>query len=277
MHNRILLTLFCTLGFMACAQPEPVYDADIDLTAIPIEIGALDGRFALKVRTNAIADLSFLGDLESISDTYWIMTRTFDSQTETYTQEMDFCTSVNSEIAGMSTTVLDGTYDRVEDTFSNLIIDHETGAYETQDILQLYALKGFDDPYTAELPQNEEELEVFLTKDHIFDMDEDGNIGVTLIAQGALSANLFSFSRHIRQLKGITLGPDRLVGLMNNDRYSYVVESDNPLMKPGLKPMPQHPDPKENWFEEIRIDEDIDCDNILSLVDNGQFAQVRPF
>ena len=109
------------MACLACAQPEPVYDADIDLTAIPIETGSLDGRFALKVRTNAIADLSFLGDLESISDSYWIMTRTYDLESDAYTQEMDFCTSVNSEIAGMTTTVLDGTYDRVENTFSELI------------------------------------------------------------------------------------------------------------------------------------------------------------
>ena len=249
----------------------------MDLTAIPIEVGSLDGRFALKVRTNAIADLSFLGDLESISDSYWIMSRTYDPESDTYTQEMDFCTSVNSEIAGMTTNVLDGTYDRVENTFSELVIDHSTGAYETKDILLLYALKNLDDPYTAELPNTEEELETFLGKDHVWDMDEDGNIGITLIAEGALSANLFSFSRHIRQLKGITLGPDHLVGLVENDRYSYVIESDNPLMLPGLKPMPQHPDPKENWFEEVRVDDDVTCETILADVEEGLFSQVRPF
>ena len=261
----------------ACNTEEPIYDADIDLTAVPIETGSLEGRFALKVRTNAMADLSFLGNLESISDSFWIMTRTFDAETETYEQEMDFCTSINSEIAGMSTTVLDGTYDRVENTFATLIIDHETGAYETKDILLLFALKDFEDPLTAELPKNEEELETFLTKDHVWDMDDDGNVGVTLIAEGALSANLFSFSRHIRQLKGITLGPDRLVGLMTNDRYSYVIESDNPLMAAGLKPMPPHPDPKENWFEEIRIDDDVTCDDIPTLIEDGSFSKVRPF
>ena len=91
----------------------------------------------------------------------------------------------------MTTNVLDGTHDRVENTFSELVIDHSTGAYETKDILLLYALKNLDDPYTAELPNNEEELETFLGKDHVWDMDEDGNIGITLIAEGALSANFF--------------------------------------------------------------------------------------
>ena len=277
MRLLIFVNLFTLLSLIGCEQKEAVYDANIDLTAIPIEEGALEGQFALRVRTNAIADLSFLGDLESISDSYWIMQRTYDPELQTYEQAMDFCTSVNFEIAGMKTTVLDGTYDRVENNTSTLIIDHATGAYESKDILLLYALKNLDDPLTAALPQNEEELEDFLTKDHVYDLDQDGNPGVTLIAQGALNANLFSFSRHIRQLKGITLGPDRLVGLMTNNRYSYVIESDNPLMLAGLKPMPPHPDPKENWFEEIRIDDEVTCGSVLDLVEDGSFSKVRPF
>lgn len=277
MRILFFIPFLILLPLLSCAQKDAVYDSDIDLTAIPIEEGSLEGKFALRVRTNAIADLSFLGDLESISDAYWIMQRTYDSETQTYTQEMDFCTSVNFEIAGMKTTVLEGTYDRVENNTSTLIIDHETGAYESKDILLLYALKNLEDPLTAVLPRNEEELEDFLTKDHVYDLDEDGNPGVTLIAQGALNANLFSFSRHIRQLKGITLGPDRLVGLMTNDRYSYVMESDNPLMLAGLKPMPPHPDPKENWFEEIRVDDDVTCNSVLDLVEDGSFSKVRPF
>ena len=76
--GSIFYQIYFRIAWLACAQPEPVYDSDIDLTAIPIEVGSLDERFALKVRTNAIADLSFLGDLESISDSYWIMSRTYD-------------------------------------------------------------------------------------------------------------------------------------------------------------------------------------------------------
>ena len=115
---------FAGIAWVACAQTEPVYDSDIDLTAIPIEVGSLDGRFALKVRTNAIADLSFLGDLESISDSYWIMSRTYDPESDTYTQEMDFCASVkNHKVTGMTTNVLDSAYDRVENHFSELVID----------------------------------------------------------------------------------------------------------------------------------------------------------
>ena len=270
------------LGFIlvlwaGCGGKEPVYDSELGLTAIPVETGALEGRFALKVRTNAMADLSFLGNLESITDSYWILTRSYDEETETYEETADFCTSVNYEIAGMTTTVLPGAYDQVPNVTTKMILDHETGAYETQDLLLLFALENFEDPLTAELPQNEEELESFLGKDHVYDMDQDGNPGVTLIARGALSADLFSISRHIRQLSGITLGPDRLVGLMTNDRYSYVIESDNPLMKAGHKPMPPHPDPKENWFEEIRIGDDVSCANVLELVEDEDFSPVRPF
>ena len=63
---------------------------------------------------------------------------------------------------------------------------------------------------------------------------------------------------------------------MTTDRYTYVMVSDNPLMKPGRKYMPQHDDPKENWFEEIRID-DRQTDNVMTFKEEGNFSRVRPF
>ena len=46
------------------------------------------------------------------------------------------------------------------------------------------------------MPANEEELEEFLEAGHVFDMDEDGNLSITIVSQGALQANLFNFSRY---------------------------------------------------------------------------------
>ena len=127
-----------------------------------------------------------------------------------------------------------------------------------------------EDPITAELPSNQEELDDFLENDYVYDMDEDGNPGITIVSTGALEANLFNFSRIIRQIEGISLSADKLVGLMTTDRYTYVMVSDNPLMKPGRKYMPQHDDPKENWFEEIRVDDRQTCDNVMTFKEEGR-------
>ena len=119
--------------WVGCGGKQPVYDSELGLTAIPVEAGALDGRFALRVRTNAMADLSFLGNLESITDSYWILTRSYDEETETYEETADFCTSVNYEIAGMTTTVLPGAYDQVPNVVTKMILDHETCLLYTSD------------------------------------------------------------------------------------------------------------------------------------------------
>ena len=73
-------------------------------------------------------------------------------------------------------------------------------------------------------------------------MDEDGNPELPLFQPVRLRP-ICSISRIIRQIEGISLSA-MLVGLMTTDRYTYVMVSDNPLMKPGRKYMPQHDDLK---------------------------------
>ncbi len=272
--------LMCLLPFtclMGCPASKPIYDDTLNLTAVPVEPGALAGRFYLRGVSNHMADLSFLGMWESASEVFWVVERTYDEETQTYTQMMDFCTAINYEFAGVTSTIPDMAYEKVETAEVVMTYDHQTGAYTASDILITFALQNLEDPITAELPANEEELSLFLEKDHVFDMDEDGNPGITIVSTGAIEANLFNFSRIIRQIEGISLGPDTVVGLMTTDRYTYVMVSDNPLMKPGRKYMPQHEDPKENWFEEIRIDDRQTCDNVMTFKEEGKFSRVRPF
>lgn len=267
------LSGFIVLG---CGE-KPVYDDRLNLTAEPVDPGGLAGRFYLRGITNHLADLSFLGTWESVSEVFWVVERTYDPDNQTYLQTMDFCRAINYEFAGVTSVIPEIAYEKVKTADVVMRYNHDTGAYEADDVMITFALQNLDDPATAELPANEEELEAFLEAGHVFDMDEDGNPGITIVSKGALQANLFNFSRIIRQLEGISLSADRLVGLMTTDRYTYVMVSDNPLMKPGRKYMPQHEDPKENWFEEIRIDDRQDCDNVLEFKDNGNFSRVRPF
>ena len=64
---------------------------------------------------------------------------------------------------------------------------------EAHDILITFALQNLEDPILAELPSNQEELDDFLENDYVYDMDEDGNPGITIVSTGALEANLFNF------------------------------------------------------------------------------------
>ena len=84
----------------ACQTQKPVYDDTLGLTAIPVEPGALAGRFYLRGVTNHLADLSFLGTWESASEVFWLVERSYDEVTQSYSQVMDFCTAINYEFAG---------------------------------------------------------------------------------------------------------------------------------------------------------------------------------
>tara|TARA_B100000925_G_scaffold288417_1_gene269374 strand:- start:314 stop:1150 length:837 start_codon:yes stop_codon:yes gene_type:complete len=278
MKNVLLLSsLVLCANLTACDSEKPVYDDTLNLTAVPVATGELAGRFYLRAVTNHLADLSFLGMWESASEVFWVVERIYDAENQTYIQTMDFCEAINYEFAGVTSTIPDLAYEKVETTDVVMRFNHETGAYAAEDILITFALQNLEDPVNAELPSNEAELDIFLQNNHVFDMDEDGNPGITIVSSGAIEANLFNISRIVRQIEGISLSADRLVGLMTTDRYTYVMVSDNPLMKPGRKYMPQHEDPKENWFEEIRIDDRQTCDNVMTFKDEGHFSRVRPF
>ena len=66
------------------------------------------------------------------------------------------------------------------------------------------------------------------------------------------------------------------MGLVENDRYSYVIESDNPLMLPISNPCHSIQIPKKIGSK-IREDDDVTCETILADVEEGLFSQVRPF
>ena len=113
----------------ACQTQKPVYDDTLGLTAIPVEPGALAGRFYLRGVTNHLADLSFLGTWESASEVFWLVERSYDEVTQSYSQVMDFCTAINYEFAGVTSTIPAMAYERVETAEVRMTYDHQTGAY----------------------------------------------------------------------------------------------------------------------------------------------------
>jgi len=112
---------------------------------------------------------------ESASEVFWVVERSYDEVTQSYTQTMDFCTTINYEFAGVTSTIPDMAFEKVETAQVMMQYDHDTGAYAVNDILITFALQNLEDPITTELPSNEDELNRFIEDDHIFDMDEDGN------------------------------------------------------------------------------------------------------
>ena len=97
----------------ACQTQKPVYDDTLGLTAIPVEPGALAGRFYLRGVTNHLADLSFLGTWESASEVFWLVERSYDEVTQSYSQVMVFAQPLILNL-GVTSTIPAMAYERVE-------------------------------------------------------------------------------------------------------------------------------------------------------------------
>lgn len=124
-------------------------------------------------------------------------------------------------------------------------------------------------------------------------MDDDGNPGYTLTFSGFFNGKLYSVQRRILELEGITLGPDRVLGLIRTSYETVGLGGEFPDAEredAGPEPEPEeeedeergppfetHPDPKESWFEEVRLSEGATCDDVMRLEDDGRISRIRPF
>ena len=263
---------------LSCETPEPIYDDVLDLTAVPVEEGDMAGTFAIKIVTTSVMDLPLVGVQESISHFYALVQRTWHPEENLYRQTARACAGYNNEVAGLTTGVPHETYAKVPLSELEFVeVDHATGSFEHRNQVLLWGLHDLPDPLTTPLPKTVEEAEQSPHKEHIFDMDGDEKPGVPFFVSGLIEAELQSIQRKISHLSGLTLGKDRVVGLLDAAKDTTVLASSTHVIETGDTPTPLHPDPKESWFEEIRVDDDADCETVLQARDDGTLTKVRPF
>lgn len=270
---RRLLALFAIAAAAACA-PEPVYDDDIGVQAEPAEPGSLAGTFALKTINATLVDVPIDGLSEDPlggGANFRLVSREWDEEAQLYRQTSRLCGGYNFEVLGVTTEVPQETYRKVpESTEELVVVDHERGTYESTGHLQVWAL-DLDDPFNDAFPTEKDDP-------RIFDMEPDDNPGLTLFVGGLVEGEVYAAQRKGVDLDGVIQGPDYAVGLAINDFESITLGNNNELLDAsedgGAGP---HPDPKESWFEEVRIPEDSDCDFVASAEDEGVLSRPRPF
>lgn len=262
---------------MACG-PAPVFDSDIGVAAEPIEKGAAEGTFALKVVNTTLVHVPVLGDFAGGGTNYRLVHRTYDADSDTYEQRSNLCGGFNVEVSGVLTDLPESTYRAVAESVAEKVVIDDAGVYDQTDHLQLWGLRDLDDPFTSPLPKTKEEAAESPHKDHIFDMDDDDNPGVTSVVSGAVSGEVFVIQRKTVTTHGITLGPDRNIGLAKNTNEVLQLGNTNPLLDRQSEGSSEpHPDPKRSWFEEVRVDDDTDCDVVMGLEDEGVLSKFAPF
>jgi hypothetical protein len=108
-----------------------------------------------------------------------------------------------------------------------------------------------------------ETLPVEATDPRVFDQDEDGNPGMTVLIKGITDGEVYVIQRDWYALDGEVTGPDWIDGLATWSTEQVVLGSDNPILNMQTEST-AHPDPKRSNFRMTRVADDADCAWILS-------------
>jgi hypothetical protein len=259
---------------------EPYYSADIGVEAIPIEPGQAEGTFALETINTTLVHLpAGLEDQKGGGVNYRLVKRTYDATAEKYDQTSQLCGGFNYPVLGVVTESPESTYRKVPESTQETVTITDAGEYSSKGHLQLWGLRDLPDPYDTELPDREH-FEDPPWDERIYDMDDDGNPGITLFVGGDLGdGEVYAYQRKTVDLyNGVTLGPDHMIGLAKNKNEALTLGASSPAFDRQSEGSSEpHPDPKESWFEEIRLDDDADCDDVLQAAEDGDLSELRPF
>lgn len=277
---RAIALLVAAFVLAACEKPTPVYDDDIGVQAEPAEVGSLAGTFALKTINATLVHVPFETEDDVIGGgvNFRLVTREWDAEQELYRQRSTLCGGYNFEVLGVTTSVPEPTYRRVPESTEEWVkVDHDLGTYEAGGHLQLWAI-DLEDPFEDPFPADRDEAESAAFEDRIFDMEDDGNPGLTLFVSGLVEGEVYAVQRKRVDLEGVIQGPDYAVGLAQNTFESVTLGNNNPLLDASDQGSAEvYPDPKESWFEEVRVDEDTTCDDVVGFEDSGVLHRARPF
>lgn len=267
-------------ALVSCAPPaEPVYDDELGLQAVPVAEGDLAGTFALKVVAASLVRIPIPGIDDQLGGgvNYRLVQRQWDEEQGHYVQSSQLCGGYNFEVAGVNTAVPAETYRLVPDSVAEQVfVDHEQGTYRSTGHVQLWGI-NLPDPLNSPLPADALEAEESPHKERIYDMDEDEQPGITLKVSGLVSGEVWAVQRKKVDLEGLVVETDRILGLSLNFYESVVLGDDIPLYDANMGSTERWPDPKESWFEEVRIAEESDCDDVMGAEARGVLSRLRPF
>jgi hypothetical protein len=271
--------LCCSLlGFATwgCPVAEPYYNENIGQEGVPVDPGAMSGTFALKLQSTTQTELPLLGKVTGGGDSYALVFRDYDMSDQTYTQETKLCGGlIRSE--NTDSTLPDESWQKVPQMESKQtdLRDGE-GYLAVAGYIELWGLTNMDDPWNDPMPKDEFEAEEEPFAEQIVDMDEDGYPGMTIQVEGIVSGDFYFIQRKKANLEGIIVDEDRTFGLQVTHFEQTILGTTSGPTQQGY-PQEPHPDPRQSWFEEIRLPSGSSCDDVMQAVEDGTMSRLRPF
>src|SRR5690606_33157955 len=91
---------------------------------------------------------------------------------------------------------------------------------------------------------------------------------------GAVTAEVYVIQRKRFSTTGVVTSSDESLGFVVTQYESLVLGGDNPLLAYADPSRGEtHPDPNESVYQELRLADDSDCDDVMARVSTGAFDE----
>lgn len=264
--SRIVLAVVAVSVAVDVGCAEPFYDDDIGVEGVPVDVGALAGVFGVKGVAVDQAD-TVLGKVDTGGMTFYLSRREFNAETRVYDETLEPCVVINFETAGLSTENSTDGIASIPAISATLTVDHATGAYTRSTFFEYWAIRGLDDD--APLPSDVDD-------DVYYDADGDDHPGITVFTSGLVNGEVYVAQRKTVTTGGVVQGEDLSFGLLQAKKEGLVLGASNDLLLTEAARVP-HPDPKESWWADVRLDDDASCDDVSAAIDDEVIPRRRPF
>lgn len=264
---------------LACAPPTPYYDDTTGLEGVATEPGALAGVFGLKVFAATLVQVPLLPDELGGGYQWLLLERSYDGEAGVYRQRSRICDGRNLEVHGTAADVPRSTYRAVPPSEQETVtLDHPSGAQTAEGLVQLWGVRDLDNPAGDPFPTSATEAESGSFANKIYDMDGDDAPGYTTFVSGLTNGEAYGILRRRTSYRGVVLSADRVLGLATTEYDSLILGANDDFVKSLMDAQaPPYPDPKESWFEELRLPAGSGCDDVVELEESGTFSRLRPF
>jgi hypothetical protein len=214
------------------------------------------------------ANAPIFGKVDAGSVSYALVVRRWRSdEPNVYDEDIRVCDVVNFEVAGITTVNTPATIAAIPTSAAVLTVDHATGDFARGLYREFWAVQGLSDD--AAFPSDVED-------DVFYDADEDDHPGTTVTASGLVSGDVYVAQRKTVEHHGVVQGTDSSLGLAQVSKEGIVLDATSDLLKTE-SPRSPHPDPKQSWWFDLRIDDGASCDDVLAARDDERLPKIRPF
>lgn len=254
-----------------------MYDDELGLQAIATEPGSFAGAFIQKHSITTLADIPALEDPTAGGESYYLVERTHHADDDTYTQVVSLCGGRLYDTAGTASSITPERWRMMPPSTEEVVeIDHAQGTFSVTKHVELWSI-DLPEPYDTEMPADAQEAQQSPHKDRIIDLDDDGNPGLTMSLDGLASGDVYFMQRKKVDVGGLIVEEGKATGLVSFYKYEQIVlGASNDLLNRQLPRSPS-PNPKDAWFEEVRIGDTADCDDVLQAVADEVVSRVNPF